>query len=221
MNARKLKIVAVTDIHGAYKLVAQIFEHERPDAGIIGGDLTNVGSVKEAEAALKLFQSKVPTLFCVAGNMDLPQHDELYRRLGISINASGLLWEGIGLFGISAAPISPLKTPYELTEEELLRRGKEGFRQIRHAKRKIFVPHAPPFGTRVDIIHSGFHVGSMSVRELVEDYRPDLVICGHIHEAYGDDLIGPTKVVNCGPARNGHYVVVTIDEEITVQHKKS
>jgi Icc-related predicted phosphoesterase len=44
------------------------------------------------------------------------------------------------------------------------------------------------------------------VRRIAEEYRPHLLLCGHIHEARGEDTIGPTKVLNPGPFGNGGYI---------------
>ena len=211
-----MKILALTDIHGAYDTAASILERVAPDLLIIGGDLTTVGSVAEAEAALRRFQLLVPALYCVAGNMDLPAHDDLFVRMGISLNGHGVRLGDLGLCGASAAPHSKLRTPYERSEEEIERTLRAGYGALSGCRKVIVVPHAPPFGTRVDILHSGIHVGSSGVREVIEDLSPDLVLCGHIHEARGEDRIGATKIVNCGPAMNGSYAVVEADEEILV-----
>ena len=208
-----MKILALTDIHAAYRKAEEIISKESPDVLIIGGDLTNAGTMKEAEDALKSFQQFTPRLYCLAGNMDLPQHDDLYNRLGISLNAYGVVLEHIGFFGVSSAPISPLHTPYEITEEEISRRIHEGYRQVQHATKKILISHAPPYGTKVDIIHSGIHVGSTAVREFIEEHNPDVVICGHIHEGRGQDVIENTRIVNCGTARDGYYVVLNAEQD--------
>jgi uncharacterized protein len=216
-----MKIIALTDIHGVYKKAEEILFKEKPDIVIIGGDLTTVGTVKEAEKAIKQFQSISNNIFCIAGNMDLPQHDDMFLRLDVSLNGVGKIIDGIGFFGVSAAPYSPLKTPHEISEEEILYKIQSGYAQVRDCQKKILISHAPPYGTKVDIIHSGFHVGSNSVREFVESEQPDAVICGHIHEARGQDKIGKTKIVNCGQAEKGYYAVITIQNEIqikTAQH---
>src|SRR6266850_4959552 len=122
-----MKILALTDIHGSYKRAVEIIAKYPTDVVIIGGDLTTVGTVREAEGALKEIQALAGRLFCVAGNMDLPAHDDLFARLGISLNGRGVKIEGIGFFGVSAAPISPLHTPYEITEEEIAKRSLAGY----------------------------------------------------------------------------------------------
>jgi hypothetical protein len=150
--------------------------------------------------------------------MDLPQHDDLFEKRGVSLNARGVRIGDFGFFGVSAAPYSKLHTPYELSEDELSRRIHKGYQMIKDSPRTIFVPHAPPYGTRLDIIHSGIHVGSTAVRDFIEDKQPDLVICGHIHEARGVDNIDNTKVVNCGTASQGNYARITIGEEIEIKN---
>jgi Icc-related predicted phosphoesterase len=51
----------------------------------------------------------------------------------------------------------------------------------------IFVSHSPPYGTPLDVIHNGNHVGSMSIRKFIEEWsEKGLIIAafhGHIHES--------------------------------------
>ena len=75
----------------------------------------------------------------------------------------------------------------------------------------VLVTHQPAWGTDVDLQASTRHVGSRSVRLFIEDYQPILAVSGHIHEAYGTDLIGSTLLVNPGPFRNGRYATIDID----------
>ena len=76
----------------------------------------------------------------------------------------------------------------------------------------ILVSHQPPHGTACDLAR-GRHVGSQSLRAAVERHQPDLVFSGHIHEAIGDDTIGPTRVVNPGPWFQGRSLVIEADAE--------
>jgi hypothetical protein len=217
-----MKILSITDIHGAYKTTEEIIRHESPDVLVIGGDLTNVGTVREVDQAIGKFQVLAKKILCVAGNMDLPQHDEFYSRIGVSINGRGVIIDNVGFFGVSAAPHSRLRTPYEISEEEIAQRIERGYADVQSAQWKIFVPHAPPYGTKVDIIHAGFHVGSMAVRDFVEEAQPHVVLCGHIHEARGQDKIENSHIVNCGPGKEGYYAIVKIDTDVTISlHKHS
>jgi len=213
-----MKILALTDIHGAYSIAEEIISAEPADVVLIGGDLTTVGTVKEAEDAIHRFQALCPRMYCIAGNMDLPAHDELFVRLGVSVNARAVQVDDIAFFGVSAAPVSPLHTPYEISEEEIARRIYLGWREIGTVRTRIFLPHAPPYGTKLDIVHAGFHVGSTAVRDFIEDHTPDVVICGHIHEARGIDTIAESRIVNCGPAFRGYYAAVEIKKEIKIMN---
>lgn len=207
-----MKILALTDVHGVYDIAEEIVRKESPDVLIICGDLTTVGTMREAEEAIVCFRSYVDRVFCISGNMDLPQHDELFERLGVSLNGRGVIHGSIGFFGVSAAPHSPLHTPYEISEEEIARRMTSGYKQIAESTIKVLVSHAPPFGTKTDITHSGIHVGSMAVRDFIEEIQPDVIVCGHIHEAWGQDVIEKSRIINCGQASRGNYGVIEISE---------
>lgn len=212
-----LRIISFTDVHGGYKRVEEILKQEaRCEAVIIGGDLTTFGSNAEATSAVDRFKKFGKPLLIVAGNMDPPELERVFEQQGVSINGSGVVIQEVGIFGASAAPFSPLHTPNEVSEEEILSRAEAGWKHVKAARWKLFVPHAPPFGTKVDVVHSGEHVGSTAVREFIERRQPDLVICGHIHEARGEDTIGRTKIVNCGPAGRGHHVIIEFNDAIAV-----
>ncbi|MBU1299652.1 MAG: metallophosphoesterase [Bacteroidetes bacterium] len=215
-----MKILAFTDIHGAYKKVEEIIKSELADVVIIGGDLTNVGSVKEADRVIESFTRLSKNLFCIAGNMDLPQHDELYLNKSIGLNGNGIVVQDIGFFGVSGSSYTSLNTPYEISEETIADKIIEGYTKVKDAKIKILISHTPPYGTKVDIIRMGIHVGSTAVREFTDDYQPDVVVCGHIHEARGQDVIAKTKIVNCGPASRGYYVVIDINDNIDILMKE-
>lgn len=213
-----MRILAFSDIHGSYRKTNEILSKELGyEAIIIAGDLTTVGSPKEAQEAITLFQSHGKPLFVVAGNMDLPELDEMFVKLGVSINAKGMVRDFVGFFGVSASPFTPMNTPYEISEEEIKRRADAGWKEVADARRKIFVPHAPPRDTKVDKIMGDIHVGSTAVREFIEKHQPDVVVCGHIHEARGVDTLGKTKIVNCGAAGRGYYVVIDIGKEINIE----
>jgi hypothetical protein len=213
-------LLAFSDIHGAYRDVDRaISAHGAFDAIILAGDLTTVGTAREAREAIRLMLAHGKPVMTVAGNMDPGPVEEEFRALGVSIDARGRTIGGIGFFGVSAAPVSALRTPNEITEEEILRRAEQGWSEVAGCARKVFVPHAPPAGTALDRLRDGRHVGSSAVREFIERRRPDVVICGHIHEARGIDRIESTLIVNCGPAGKGSYAVLDLSDEPRVTLK--
>jgi Icc-related predicted phosphoesterase len=186
------------------------------DLLIVGGDITTGGTPDQAAAAIDRWRPLAPRLLALAGNMDSPAIDARLADLGVALDARGYAFGDIGVFGVSAAPHSPLRTPYELSEDELERRIGDGFAAVRACRVKVFCPHPPPRGTSCDRLPNGEHVGSTAVRSFVDREQPDVVLCGHIHEARGVDTVGATQVVNPGPVGAGHYAVVDIDGDVSV-----
>jgi Icc-related predicted phosphoesterase len=148
--------------------------------------------------------------------MDSPAIDARLVELGMSLDARGVTLGDVGLAGVSASPPTPLHTPHELPDDELGRRGEAGLAAIAECRVRIFCPHAPPHGA-CDLVRSGKHAGSHALRVLVEREQPDLVLCGHIHEARGEAAIGATRVVNPGPAAAGHYALVDVGDVVSVE----
>jgi|SRR5882757_196569 len=63
----------------------------------------------------------------------------------------------------------------------------------------ILITHGPPYGI-LDLTDEGRCVGSKSLQmELFRRLRPKLLVCGHIHEAYGIEPPGGIveRAVNC------------------------
>jgi Icc-related predicted phosphoesterase len=214
-----MRILAFSDIHGAYQKVEDILQREKNyNLIIISGDVTTHGNPGEAKEAVKQFQSHYRPILAVAGNMDTPEIDEALIEIGCSVNGKGLVIEDIGFFGVSAAPFSPLHTPYEISEDEILRRANAGWNDVSNARLKVFIPHAPPFRTKLDRIFLGKHVGSTAVRTFIEKNKPNIVVCGHIHEARGTDMLNSSQMINCGSAARGCYAMIEIGEAITIEN---
>ncbi|MGL4670553.1 MAG: metallophosphoesterase family protein [Methanobacteriaceae archaeon] len=81
-------------------------------------------------------------------------------------------------------------------------------------KFKVLITHAPPINTNADKIKNGAHVGSFSIRKIIEEFQPDLAICGHIHEAKSQDKIGKTLVINPGMANIGDACLINVNTNV-------
>jgi Icc-related predicted phosphoesterase len=210
-------IAYVVDVHDRFEAVPEaIADIGTVDLLIVGGDITTGGTPDDAETAIEGWKPLAPRLLALAGNMDSAAIDARLADLGVSLDARGVVFGDVGVCGVSAAPISPLRTPYELDDEELEHRIESAFAAVAGCRVRIFCPHAPPEGTVCDRLRDGRHVGSVVVRRIVEREQPDLVLCGHIHEARGVDEIGRTRIVNPGPVAAGHHAAVAIDGELSV-----
>lgn len=213
-----MRIAYVVDVHGRFEAVPQAAGALAPaDLLIVGGDITTGGTPDEAAEAIESWRPLGPRLLALAGNMDSPAIDARLAELGVALDGHGFVFGNVGVFGVSAAPRSPLHTPYELDDQELERRIEAGFAEVEACPVKIFCPHAPPLRTACDRLRSGEHVGSAVIRAFVEREEPDLVLCGHIHESRGTDEIGRSRIVNPGPVSAGHYALVEVNDQLDVR----
>ncbi len=111
--------------------------------------------------------------------------------------------DGIDFFGLGCAvPITPFGAwSVDLDEHEaarLLESCPAG---------AVLVSHSPPQG-HVDRASSGQHLGSVAVLQAIRRTRPKLVVCGHIHDAWGQrSEIDGVPVLNAGP----EGVIVELD----------
>lgn len=88
--------------------------------------------------------------------------------------------------------------------------------------RTIFLCHAPPHGTSLDMVGyqaQGFdpHVGSRSIRAFIEATRPMVSLHGHIHESTTvtgswTDLVGSTVCIN-GATEGPELCLVRFDTD--------
>lgn len=210
-----MRILALSDFHGFlpsfYETVEKV-SMEKVELLVVAGDITHFGDLETAEKLLKILtQSEVEVLF-VPGNCDPPSLVSVEWSEPRCIHGRIYNVEGFNFIGIGGALKGPFYTLFEVEDVEIettLKSKLEG-------EKLIVVSHTPPKNTKVDLTHSGLHVGSLSLRRFIEERKPLCVICGHIHEARGIDSIGSTILINPGPARDGHCAIIDVDDEVDV-----
>lgn len=197
-----MKILAVADIHGAQyrlNLVLKNIERYSPDIVIICGDITQFGPGEVAKNFLD--QIPVETL-AITGNIDT--HDvskAIDESNATKIELKRIVKKGIPFVGISGVDAKEIKV---LNDKKLL------------DEKSVLVTHVPPFGTQ-DKVFIGMHGGSKEIRELIDKYKPRLVLSGHIHENPGFTKAGNTIVVNCSMGKSGEGAIININNDITVK----
>lgn len=207
-----MKLLCISDLHGEVRDIDGLLE---ADALVICGDITHFGHGEEAKELLNSF-TDTKKMLTVPGNCDNFDVNDALVELDVDLHARGRIIENIGFFGLGGSNATPFNTPQEYTEDELLDFIMKGYAQVKDAALKVFVTHTPPIGTKVDDAGGGRHVGSTKVREFVEKHQPELVLCGHVHEAKGEDMLGKTVMVNPGMLRNGH-ALIELGEDIKVE----
>jgi Icc-related predicted phosphoesterase len=75
----------------------------------------------------------------------------------------------------------------------------------------IVVAHGPPRGLG-DRTADGAHVGSTAMTATLERVQPELMVCGHIHEAAGRYRLGATEVINASLVDSRYLPVNAVAE---------
>lgn len=201
-----MKFLVITDLHQKLSSLQWINDeiHKRkPDCVLLLGDVTDFGTSEDARNIISAIDSEV---FVIPGNcdpLDLPQSvgDIAHDMHGRSATVGGIYIAGCG-----GSNPTIFDTPFELSENDLygmlLPISKQGM---------VLMTHAPSYGM-LDEIPSGAHVGSTGIKRIVEEFRPMVAVSGHIHEAIGAKTVDGTLFVNPGPAKEGRFALVTIED---------
>ena len=100
----------------------------------------------------------------------------------------------IGELGIFGAGYDSNLGPFWIEDKEIFKILKKSHEKIKNAKKKLMVTHALPAGSKSEIIKDS---GSKAVRKAITEFKPDVLISGHVHEAGGiEEKIGKTRVIN-------------------------
>ena len=209
-----MKILVMGDIHGQYHKIFNYLQKNTVDLIILTGDITHFGPPKLCGDILySICAFNVPT-FTIPGNCDpTGVYEEIEKSSAINIHNRSTIIKNIGICGFGGSNPTPFNTPLEFEEMEIYEEIKKLMKQIENQEIRILVTHAPPYNTKTDLIPSGDHVGSKSVRKIVEEFQPSLNLCGHIHEAVAIDKIGNTIIFNPGEASHGFAGVIDLNED--------
>ena len=179
--------------------------------------MTHFGSLKDAETILApLTALELPTLY-VPGNCDPSQLTETQIAGAVNIHGKCRGLGDVSFIGLGGAPASPYYSWFELSETQIRNMLEQSWNNCPKKPWSIIVSHAPPKDTGADLAFSGVHVGSVSLRDFIEERKPSAVFCGHIHEARGIDTLGDTLVVNPGAVRHGKCALANIVDKIEVK----
>jgi len=97
--------------------------------------------------------------------------------------------------------------------------NKKAFKKLKKHWRAntIFISHNCPYNSKLDKLKKGpsrgKHYGSWLARKIIKELKPELTICGHMHENQGKCKIGKTMIVNPGAANEGKAAVIDIDDK--------
>jgi len=199
-----LRIVAISDIHGdqrARRFIDGLIGASSPDLFVICGDITTFGPASFAESLLSSIKVKCAA---VPGNCDPAEVLGVIEKHCISLHGRRVEIDGIQFVGLGGAPTCSHSTPLELDEGEI-----DSILSETLVENCVIVSHAPPVGTN-DMTKSGRSLGSSSLAKYVEQYRPRLLLSGHVHEARRVIEKNGTVFANPGPLKGGFAVVAEL-----------
>jgi len=190
-----MKILAVSDFHGDQiraKEMAETAAKEQVDLVLIAGDLVNhEGNV---EGIVGPFKAKGLEVGVIPGNHEgMAEIGFLVDHYGAK-NLHGYVFKkgDVGIFGCGYGNCGR----HQLQGSDVFNTLKKGHEALTDVKKKIMLTHMHPEDS---ILSLGLFPGCEGVRKAIEEFKPDIHICGHMHESEGlEDTIGKTRVINVG-----------------------
>jgi Icc-related predicted phosphoesterase len=191
-----VKILAFSDLHRDLDRAASLVDRSsESDVVIAAGDFASVHEgLEETIAALRPIS--VPTVL-VPGNNET--EDELRAAAdgwgsATVLHGQGTEIDGTKFYGLGAGvPITPWDWSFDLDEDQAAEK------LAGCPEDAVLVVHSPPKG-HCDESSAGDHLGSQAILDAIEAKRPQIAVCGHIHESWGaESEIGSTRVMNLGP----------------------
>ncbi len=190
-----MRLLVIGDIHES-----KVDVPKDVDAVFIAGDFTNAGNPEFAEDVLKGIEVDV---LAVPGNMDKKEVLRILEDKGVSVHEKVVDFKGYRVMGFGGSSTTPFGTPMEFEDSEIERR-------ISGLDADIALFHDTPHGL-FDWIGDK-SVGSKAIRKWIEEKKPKLVFCAHIHEHKGVAKLGETLLVKVPPAYKKEAVLVEFED---------
>lgn len=192
-----MKLLLFSDLHCAVSTARDLVTlAEEVDVVVGAGDFGNVR--RDVAVTIDVLQAIDKPAVLVPGNNEsveeLTDACRDWPRAQV-LHGSGVTIDGIDFFGLGGGvPVTPFGGwSWDFTEEVaagLLADCPPGC---------VLVSHSPPKGA-VDVSSSGKSLGSVAVLNAIQAKKPQLVVCGHIHESGGKSaVLDGVPVINAGP----------------------
>lgn len=193
-----MKIQCISDLHG------QLPDGIDCDLLLIGGDICPLINHHpwfqkmwfESTFTTWLKTQKYGKAVLVAGNHDFVFEENGYKERakhvlkdvnGVYLQDESFVYKGFNIYGSPWQPIFH-DWAFNLSEENLAKKW-----LTIPADCDILLLHGPPRGFGCGGLPGA---GSPSLTQRIAEVKPKLVVCGHIHSAYGEYHIGDTKILN-------------------------
>jgi Icc-related predicted phosphoesterase len=189
-----MRLLAFSDVHRDLRQAGRLADRAAEvDVVLAAGDFASAHRGLE-EVIDMLSVIETPTVL-VPGNNET---DDALRAAcegwpaAHVLHGDGTEIDGVSFYGLGGGvPVTPWGWSFDLTEEEA------ADRLAACPPGCVLVVHSPPKG----YVDGSRGLGSEAVLRAIEDKQPRLVVCGHVHEAAGEEAtIGASRVLNVGPS---------------------
>jgi uncharacterized protein len=200
-----MDILVCNDVHGSSAALKKLKKKAlNADLVLCSGDFTIFGH--EMDEVLEEFNSWHKPVLLITGNHEDPDEvqmvSEQFEHI-IFLNDRAYEIDNIFFLGIEGNGFSKRDPIFETIAahfEPLIKERRKEFKKNKEPLHFILMTHAPPYGTLCDLLVEDEHCGNKSIRDFIKRTKPDLNVCGHIHENHDSvDNIKKTVVMNAGP----------------------
>lgn len=143
-----------------------------------------------------LFDAMPEPALLTYGNVDVPALWPEFLKAGHQVVDGAVInIEGIRMGFVGGGLASPMRTPYELTEEQYA----EKIQALGPVD--VLFTHIPPAVPQLtyDTVARRFEVGSGAILEYLKEYAPALHLFGHVHQPLrARARLGKTECMNVG-----------------------
>ncbi|PCJ06879.1 MAG: serine/threonine protein phosphatase [Rhodobacteraceae bacterium] len=193
-----MKILAFSDLHMARARAADLVAASTEADLVIGaGDFCNMR--QGLDQAMQLLAGLAAPMLVVPGNAESAAELQAAALPGTTVlHGAGVEIDGLRIFGLGyGVPVTPFGAwSCDLSEDFAAQMLDEC------TAADILITHSPPKGL-TDLTSDGISVGSTAIAAAIERLQPQLALCGHIHDSWGQrGFIGDSEVVNLGPTVN-------------------
>jgi Icc-related predicted phosphoesterase len=200
-----MRILVVSDLHGALDAARAALDHFEPDVFLCCGDWGDPEQVTEADLAA--FPARLPVLTTFGNHDPLDILPKLRNPDGSPV----LLGQGEvrALDGLRVAAIGGIwakshKRPYYVTDDDV---DEAAARIAANGPVDILLTHACPVGV-ADLTPKGRHGGQRCFLKAFQTIEPKVQVCGHLHRAQEHTLKDGRQVFNVGATPAGTVVLI-------------
>lgn len=193
-----MKVLLLADLHSEEAVIDRLANvHGRYDLIVVAGDL-------EGEDYSRRLLETSKKIHWIPGNMDSKSSVERHERCihGRELELPG----GLKLVGFGFSNPTPFGTPGELGEGEIY----SGLGRLPINEKTVLVTHVPPYGI-LDEVSPGVNAGSRGLRKIIEERKPRIVACGHVHQLEGKEKCEETTVVQIPHGGSLRGIVLEVD----------